>query len=81
MRQNTQKEQKQDTEEVLCQISARITSYWSLAQYNDGHKPPISLKKSLSRSKEMTDMQSPPPKHSQKFKSINILVTKFSLNF
>lgn len=80
MRQNTQKEQKQDVEEGLCQISARITSYWSPAQYNDGHKPPISLK-SLNRSKEVSDMQSPPPKHSQKFKSINILVTKFSLNF
>lgn len=43
MRQNSQKEQKQDIE-VLCLISARITSYWSLTQYNDGHKPSVSLK-------------------------------------
>lgn len=43
MRQNTQKEQKQDIE-VLCQINARITSYWWLTQHNDGHKPSVSLK-------------------------------------
>lgn len=43
MRQNTQKKQKQDVD-GLCQTNARIISYWSLTQHNDGHRPSVSLK-------------------------------------
>lgn len=59
MRQNTQKEQKQDTEEVLWLSSVKITSYWSSTQYNDDPNPPISLK-SLNGSKKAPDFKALP---------------------